>query len=67
MCFELLGFDILLDDIGKPWLLEVNHSPSFNIDSPIDKKIKFQVISEALILLNITRDNRKEYDETDFI
>ena len=63
MCFELLGFDILLDDIGKPWLLEVNHSPSFNIDSPIDKKIKFQVISEALILLNITRDNRKEYDE----
>jgi tubulin polyglutamylase TTLL6/13 len=63
MCFELLGYDIILDETGKPWLLEVNHSPSFNIDSPLDLKIKQKVISDALILMNIHPDSRKEYEE----
>lgn len=40
MCFEILGFDILIDRKLKPWLLEVNHSPSFSTDSPLDRRIK---------------------------
>jgi tubulin polyglutamylase TTLL5 len=36
----LLGFEIIIDTELKPWLLEVNLSPSLACDSPIDFKIK---------------------------
>ncbi len=36
MFFQILGFDIMLDHQCKPYLLEVNHSPSFTCDSPLD-------------------------------
>jgi len=52
MCFEVLGFDILLDENIRPWLLEVNHSPSFSADSPLDTTLKRGVIYEALLLLD---------------
>jgi hypothetical protein len=49
-CFELLGFDILIDDTYEPWLLEVNLSPSLNCDSPLDHKIKSNLISDLFNL-----------------
>ena len=42
-CFQLFGFDVLLDDVLKPWLLEVNFTPSLAVDAPIDMRIKGQV------------------------
>ena len=50
-CFDLLGFDILLDDSLKAWLLEVNQSPSFHTGSALDWGIKRQVLFDAVRLV----------------
>jgi len=52
-CFEVLGFDILIDSNLKPWLVEVNLSPSMNTDSPLDLKIKGNMISELLTMSGV--------------
>ena len=49
-CFELLGFDILIDQHMKPWLLEVNSSPAMSMDSDVDAIVKPQLIKDTLAL-----------------
>lgn len=52
-CFELLGFDVLVDSKLKPWLLEVNLSPSLACDTPLDQRIKANLISDLLNLIGM--------------
>lgn len=52
-CFELYGFDILIDSNLKPWLLEVNLSPSLNCDSPLDVRLKSAMLADLLTLVGI--------------
>ncbi|KAK6621419.1 hypothetical protein RUM44_001226 [Polyplax serrata] len=52
-CFELYGFDILIDSNLKPWLLEVNLSPSLGCDSPLDVRIKSAMLADLLTLVGI--------------
>ena len=51
-CFELFGFDILLDSKLKPWLLEVNISPSLHSSSTLDLDVKSPLATE---LFNMAR------------
>jgi len=53
MVFEILGFDVLLDKNCKPFILEVNHSPSFKTDTGLDYKLKKELIMTTMYLLNI--------------
>ncbi|XP_068194118.1 tubulin polyglutamylase TTLL5 [Antennarius striatus] len=50
-CFELYGFDVLIDANLKPWLLEVNLSPSLACDAPLDLKIKASMIADMFSLV----------------
>ncbi|XP_076339508.1 tubulin polyglutamylase TTLL6-like [Tachypleus tridentatus] len=59
-CFEILGFDVLLNYKLKPYILEVNHSPSYNTDSSVDKEVKESLLRDSLKLLTITCHACKE-------
>lgn len=50
-CFELYGFDVIIDSKLKPWILEVNVSPSLSSSSPLDRKIKHLLLSDILNLV----------------
>ena len=61
LCFEVLGLDVLLDSDLRPWLLEVNSEPSFAADTPLDRAIKHQVLTDALKLLEVSVEHRQSY------
>jgi tubulin polyglutamylase TTLL6/13 len=54
LCFEILGLDIFFDEKLKPWLFEVNSLASFATDSPLDKKIKTDLLQETVKMLNLS-------------
>lgn len=47
-CFELFGIDVILDSELKPWLLEVNISPSLHSASPLDLFVKGPLVTALL-------------------
>lgn len=52
-CFEMFGFDILIDENLKPWLLEVNLAPSLSCGSDLDLEIKSNLIKDLFNLVGI--------------
>ena len=61
MCFEILGFDIFIDKNLKPWVIEVNHTPSFITDSPLDFKVKKGLIADTIGLLNLSTKAKQKF------
>lgn len=61
MCFEILGFDVMLDSALKPWLIEINHTPSFETDTPLDFKIKRDLIADTLKLLGLSHTKKRKF------
>lgn len=60
--FELFGFDVLVDQALKPWLLEVNLSPSLACDAPLDSLLKTRLIADLLNLACVPLLDRKIID-----
>ena len=71
-----MGFDIMIDNNFKAWLLEINRNPSMNIMMPnqitapingdqkmvseIDKYLKVKVVGDAFNLMLENRGKNKE-------
>ncbi|XP_063240257.1 polyglutamylase complex subunit TTLL1 isoform X2 [Bacillus rossius redtenbacheri] len=47
-CFECYGYDIIIDDRLKPWLVEVNASPSLTSTTVNDRILKYKLIDNIL-------------------
>ena len=58
-CFELFGYDILIDSDLKPWLLEINLSPSLACESPLDLTIKSNLIADTMSMVGVRRFDRR--------
>jgi hypothetical protein len=58
--FELFGYDILIDSNCRPWLIEVNSSPSLDRGTQLDIRIKNQLISDIIRLVDPIPFNRTE-------
>eukprot|EP00931_Biecheleriopsis_adriatica_P050421 TRINITY_DN29191_c0_g1_i1.p1 TRINITY_DN29191_c0_g1~~TRINITY_DN29191_c0_g1_i1.p1 ORF type:complete len:724 (+),score=91.83 TRINITY_DN29191_c0_g1_i1:147-2318(+) len=63
-CFEVYGFDVLVDENLKPWLLEINLSPSMQAYSPLDWHIKSSLLSDVFNLIGVPDLGRQQMDRS---
>lgn len=63
-CFDLFGFDVLVDEDMKPWLLECNYSPGLGGDCETDQMVKRPMLHELFDLLGFPE--KSSYKNIDF-
>ena len=50
-CFDLYGFDVIIDEDLKSWLLEINSSPSLSCETMLDDLVKQRLIDDTIDLV----------------
>jgi hypothetical protein len=60
LCFELYGFDVILDSELRPWLLECNVLPSFASSAKLDKVIKTSLMADVFNTIGVIPYNKKK-------
>jgi len=54
-CFELYGYDILIDDNLKPILIEINANPSLTSNTASDNEMKVKMLDDMLTILDLEK------------
>ena len=50
LCFEIFGYDFIVDNEFRPWILEINDNPGLCISSPVIAKIIPRMLDDAFRL-----------------
>ena len=50
LSFEIFGYDFIIDNEFKPWILEINNNPGLAISSPVIEKIIPRMMDDAFRL-----------------
>jgi len=61
--FELFGYDLMLDDRLKVWLIEVNSSPSMGQEHLLDEQVKQPLINDTIQLVDPMAFDRRRLTE----
>ncbi|XP_022163960.1 uncharacterized protein LOC111029304 [Myzus persicae] len=56
--YELFGIDVLFDEYLKPWILEVNISPSLHSSSPLDLAVKGPLVKDLMNMVGYHIPNK---------
>ena len=56
--FEVFGFDVMIDESYRPWLIEVNSCPSLARDTDVDSIVKQALIEDTIRLLSPSKIDR---------
>ena len=65
LSFEIFGYDFIVDNNFKPWILEINNNPGLGISSPVIEKLVPRMFDDAL-RLTIDKIFETKYDESCF-
>ena len=71
-CFELVGFDLMLDEEATPWLLECNMSPALGTRSPAgttsgdaQRRAKNGAVNDMLAILGLTTHEQRSNEPSE--
>ena len=62
ICYEVFGFDIMLDTALQPWLIEVNTGPSLSAPSAMDMHIKHRMVANLFNLVGFVPYDRARFE-----
>ncbi len=63
--FEFLGYDFMIDEDLKVWLIEVNSSPSMDHSTPVTERLVKLVLNELpKVILDYPKAKKKKQCDT---
>ena len=54
-CFEMYGYDILIDENLRPWLLEINANASLTASTELDADTKIKMLDDLLTIVDLEK------------